>query len=137
MSNEFSPLRVLMVTPGYFPHVGGVETHIHEVGWRLVRAGVGITVLTTDVSGQLPPVEESEGIQIRRIRAWPANKDYYFSPGIYHVINQGKWDLVHCHGYHSLVAPVAMLAALQANIPYILTIHSSGDVSGLRKALRG
>jgi glycogen synthase len=136
MSNRFSPLRVLHVTPGYFPHVGGVQTHIHEVGWRLARAGVKVTVLTTDVTGQLPPVEEAEGMQILRVRSWPVNKDYYFAPGIYRIITSGQWDLVHVHGYHSLVAPLAMFAAWRANIPYVLTIHSSGDVSGLRKALR-
>lgn len=136
MSNKFSPLRVLHVTPGYFPHVGGVQTHVHEVGRRLVQAGVEVTILTTDVSGQLPTIEEVEGMQIRRVRAWPTNKDYYFAPGIYRIITRGQWDIVHCHGYHSLVAPLTMLAAWRANIPYILTIHSSGDVSGMRKALR-
>lgn len=137
MAGETTRLRVLMVTPGYFPKVGGVETHVYEVARRLARAGVEVTVLTTDVSGQLPTVEESEGMHIHRVGAWPANKDYYFAPDIYRIITQGSWDLVHCHAYHTLVAPVAMLAAWRANIPYVLTIHSSGDASRLRKVLRG
>ena len=137
MPTECSPLRVLMVSARYYPYMGGVETHLYEVGRRLAQAGVEVTVLSMDVSGRLPAVEESEGVQILRVRAWPANKDYYFAPAIYRIITRGLWDLVHCQGYHTLVAPVAMLAAWRANIPYVLTIHSGGDVSSLRKALRG
>src|SRR5437868_3441004 len=79
----------------------------------------------------------SEGMQIRRVRAWPTNKDYYFAPGIYRIITHGHWDLIHCQGYHNLVPPLAMLAACQANIPFVLSFHSGGDVSRLHKALRG
>ena len=137
MPTEPSPLRVLVVAARYLPYMGGLETHVYEVGRRLARAGVEVTVLTTDVSGRLPAFEESEGMRIRRVRAWPANKDYYFAPGIYRVITCGRWDLVHCQGYHNLVPPLAMLAAWRANIPFVLTFHSGGDVSRLRKALRG
>src|SRR5438132_13137529 len=134
MPTEPSPLRVLLVAARYLPSMGGVETHIYEVGRRLAQAGVEVTVLTTDVSGRLPAVEESEGIRIRRVRAWPANKDYYFAPGIYRVITRGRWDLVHCQGYHNLVPPLAMLAAWRANIPFVLTFRSGGAPSRLPKS---
>ena len=137
MPNESSALRVLLVAARYFPYMGGLETHVYEVGRRLAHAGVEITILTTDVSGRLPTVEEAEGMQIRRVRAWPANKDYFFAPGIYRIITGGRWDLVHCQGYHNLVPPLAMLAAWRANIPFVLSFHSGGDVSRLHKALRG
>ena len=138
MLNESSPPRVLMVAPRYTPcPEGGIAMHVYQVGPRLARAGIDVTILATDVSGKLPAVEESEGLRILRVRAWPAHKDYLFAPGIYRVITRGGWDLVHCQGFHSLVAPVAMLAAWRSNIPYILTLHSAGDVSRLRKALRG
>src|SRR5438874_12432809 len=100
MPTEPCPRRVLVVAARYHPYVGGLETHVYEVGRRLACAGIDVTILTTDVSGRLPIVEESEGMHIRRVRAWPANKDYYFAPGIYRVIRGGGWDLVHCQGYH-------------------------------------
>jgi glycogen synthase len=137
MSGESRSLRVLMVAVRYFPYIGGLETHVYEVGRRLARLGIEVTVLTTDLSGQLPTIEESEGVQIRRVRAWPDNKDYYFAPDIYRIITQGRWDLVHCQGYHTMVPPLAMLAAWRANIPYVVTFHSGGDSSRLRNALRG
>ena len=135
-STKSESLRVLLVAARYIPYVGGLETHVYEVGRRLASAGVDVTVLTTDVSGALPTLEEFEGKQIRRVRAWPANRDYYFAPGIYRAITQGQWDIIHCQGYHNLVPPLAMLAAIRANVPFVLSFHSGGDVTSLRKALR-
>lgn len=130
-------LRVLMVTPRYFPMMGGVENHVYQVARRLAHAGVDITVLTTDPSNQLPAYEKVEGVHIQRVRAWPSNRDYYFAPGIYNVIRQGKWNLMHLQSYHTLVAPLAMAAARQAKIPYVVTFHGGGHSSALRNQMRG
>lgn len=136
MPTEPGLLRVLIAVARFHPYVGGLETHIYEVGRRLARSDIDVTILTTDLSGRLPKVEEWEGMHIRRVPAWPANRDYYFSPEIYGVIAGGKWDIVHCQGYHNLVPSLAMLAAWRANIPFVLSFHSGGDVTRLRKALR-
>jgi glycosyltransferase involved in cell wall biosynthesis len=137
MQPNSTALRVMLVASRYFPYIGGLETHVYEVGRRLARAGVEVTVLTTDPSGTLPLVEEIEGAQVRRVRAWPAKKDYYFAPAIYEVITRGRWDIVHCQGCHTLAPPLAMLAAWRAGIPYVATFHSGGETSRVRQALRG
>ena len=128
--------RVLMVTPRYFPYIGGVESHVYQVARRLARQGVSITVLTTDPSGQLPTTEQREGIRIRRAHAWPAHRDYYLAPDIYSVIREGGWDVVHVQSFHTLVSPLAMLAAWRAGIPYVVTFHSGGHSSRVRNAVR-
>src|SRR5581483_5809901 len=96
-------LRVLLVTARYLPSVGGTEIHTYEVAKRMTEAGNDVTVLTTDLSGQLPGEEQIEGVRIIRVRAWPAERDYYFAPGIYRQIVAGDWDIVHCQGCHTLV----------------------------------
>lgn len=130
-------LRLLMVTPRYFPMMGGVENHVYQVARRLAHAGVEITVLTTDPSKQLPAYEKIEGVHIQRVHAWPNDRDYYFAPGIYQMIRQGNWDLMHLQSYHTLVAPVAMLAAQRAKLPYVVTFHGGGHSSPLRNRIRG
>lgn len=131
------PLRVLMVTPRYFPEIGGVENHVYQVAGRLAKAGAQVSVLTTDRDGNLPPFEEVDGVQVRRMRAWPARRDYYFAPGIYPFIQRHNWDLIHLQSYHTLVPPLAMLAARKARIPYVITFHGGGHSSRLRNSLRG
>lgn len=137
MSNHSPELRILFVTPRYFPYMGGVETHVYEVARRLASAGVDTTVLTADLSGQLPPVEVSAGVKVHRVRAWPANRDYYFAPAVSSFIRKGQWDLVHVQSYHTLMAPLAMWSSRQAGIPYMVTFHGGGHSSALRNRLRG
>ena len=45
-------------------------------------------------------------------------------------------DVVHLQGYHTAVAPIVMLAALRARIPYVVTLHSGGHSSRLRRKIR-
>jgi glycosyltransferase involved in cell wall biosynthesis len=131
------PLRLLMVTPRYLPEMGGVENHVYQVATRLVQAGVQVTVLTTDRDGNLPSDEMGSGVRIKRVHAYPAQGDLYFAPGLYKYIQQSKPDLVHIQSYHTLVAPLAMLAARRAKLPYLLTFHGGGHSSKLRNAIRG
>jgi glycosyltransferase involved in cell wall biosynthesis len=129
--------RVLLVTPRYAPETGGVETHVAQVARRLAARGVCVTVLTTDRSGMLPPEESSGGVTVRRVRAWPKQRDYYFAPEVYRVIRQGQWDIVHVQSYHTFVAPLAMFAARRARLPYVVTFHGGGHSSRWRNWLRG
>jgi glycosyltransferase involved in cell wall biosynthesis len=129
-------LRLLYVTPRFFPFAGGVESHVYEVGRRLAQAGVQVTVLTTDPAGHWPARETLDGIQIVRERAWPADRDYYFAPGLARHIRASEWDLVHVQSYHTLVAPLAMAAAWRARLPYVLTFHGGGHSSRFRNLAR-
>lgn len=132
-------MRVLMVTPRYRPFVGGVEQHVYEVARRLAHAGVLVTVLTTDPRGDLPRREESGGVAVERVRTLLRNGDYYFAPAICRTImsRRDEWDIVHVQSYHTFVAPFAMLGALCAGLPYVLTFHGGGHSSRLRQRLRG
>lgn len=140
MTINRNALNVLMITPRYFPHMGGIETHVHEVGRRLVRNGVRVTLLTTEPENRpypLPRETEDEGMRIIRVRAWPPQRDYYIAPGIYSLVKQGKWDLIHCQGCHTFVPPLGMLAARQTRTPYIVTFHTGGHSSNVRNKMRG
>ncbi|MEP7377981.1 MAG: glycosyltransferase family 4 protein [Chloroflexota bacterium] len=116
--------------------MGGLETHLNEVAPRIARAGFEVTILTTDRTGLLPTAELRDGVRIERVRAYPSRSDYYFAPAIYRRIRQGKWDLLHCHAYQTLVPPLAMLAAARSGIPFVVTFHSGGHGSRLRNRFR-
>lgn len=126
-----------MVSARYFPFMGGIETHIHEVGTRLAAREHAVTVLTTDPTGRYPAEEDVGGMHVSRVRAWPARRDWYFAPTIYRRMMQGGWDLVHIQGYHTLVTPLALVAAIRKRVPFVVTFHSGGHSSRLRQAMRG
>ncbi len=132
-----TPLRILMATARYFPSMGGTETHCYEVARRLSAGGQDVTILTANPGQKLPAHEEQDGVHIRRVRAYPAERDYFFAPGIAHAINDIRPDVIHIQGYHTLFAPMAMASALQARLPYVVTFHSGGHSSRARNAGRG
>lgn len=131
------PLRLAFVCARYLPFVGGIELHVHEVARRLSERGVDVTILTTDPSGTLPRRETVEGgVAVRRVRAYPENRDYYVAPHVYGEIVRGSYDVVHIQGYQTFVAPIALAAASRHRIPTVLTFHGGGHSSRLRQAIR-
>ncbi|MDX8493044.1 glycosyltransferase family 4 protein [Mesorhizobium sp. VK22B] len=130
-------MRILMVAARCHPFMGGTETHIQEVGPRLVARGHEVDVLTTDPSRELPVEEEVCGMRVRRVPAWPKELDLYVAPGVYTAIRRGAWDLIHFQGYSSFVVPIGLLAAVRGRLPFVLTFHSGGHSSRLRNTIRG
>lgn len=131
------PVRVLMATPRYPPYRGGVETHTYELARRLVADhGYDVRVVTTDRDGTLPPAEVIDGVRIERVRAWPRRMDLYLAPSVAARIARSAADVIHVQGYHTAVPPIAMLAALRAGLPFVLTMHSGGHSSPMRHRLR-
>jgi glycosyltransferase involved in cell wall biosynthesis len=137
-------LNVLMISPRFFPSAGGIQTHIYEVGRRLVTKGVNVTVLTTLIQDEatgpsgveLPEEEIFEGMRIIRVPIWPRHSDYCIAPKITHYIKSEQWDVIHVQGCNTFVPPIAMLAARKAKIPYILTFHTGGHSSAWRNNIR-
>lgn len=128
--------RVAMVTARCQPEIGGIEAHVAEVARRLTADGVDVEVLTTDRSGTLPRAERVEGYVVRRFRAFPRRRDWYLSPGLFLAVLRSRADLVHVQGVHTLVPPLAMLAAILRRVPFVLTFHSGGSSSAFRSQAR-
>ena len=129
-------MRVLMATPRFLPGIGGVERHVERVAERLAQRGCRVTVLTTGVEQGLPSRERIGEIDVRRVNAWQHGRDLYAAPGIYSEVERGEWDIVHVQSYHTFVAPLAMLGARKADIPYVLTFHGGGHSSRIRARIR-
>jgi glycosyltransferase involved in cell wall biosynthesis len=126
-----------MVSSRYPPQVGGVETHVHEVARRIAAKGLDLTVLTTDLTGELPPLEQEGLLTVRRYRAWPKRADLYLSPALVHQIREGGYDLVHVQGVNNFLPPMALKAAQGSGVPTVATFHGGGHSSRVRKMVRG
>ena len=129
-------LRVLMVTPRSPLEQGGVERHVMEVSRRIAAAGAEVEVLCSAPGAPAPSEEQRDGVRIRSLRAWPAGRDWCFTPGLWREMGRRPWDVVHVQSYHTLVAPLAMLGGLYLRIPYVVTFHGGGHSSELRNRSR-
>jgi glycogen synthase len=109
---------------------------VYETASRLAATGARMTVLTTDPTRRRPTREHVDGIEIQRVRAWPEGRDYYIAPAVYGAVAEARCDIVHVQSWHTPVAPLAMLAASCAGIPYVVTPHGRGFASPFRLRLR-
>lgn len=132
-----APLRVLMVTPRSPLLQGGVERHVMETSKRIAAAGEEVEVLCSDPGGPPTRVERRAGVEIRSVRAYPAERDWCLAPRLWPEIRRASADIVHVQSYHTLVAPLAMLRALVLRIPYVVTFHGGGHSLAHRNQARG
>ena len=116
--------------------MGGTEVHVAQVGSRLAARGHDVTVFTTALGGEGEGRHRIDGMDIERLRAWPAKRDLYVTPALRKRVARGGFDLVHVQGYHTFVAPAAMSGAIAADVPFVVTFHSGGHSSRLRRSAR-
>lgn len=131
-----SQMRVLMATPRFLPQIGGVERHVERLATRLVQRGASVTVLTTGLEQGLPARDRIGDVDVIRVSALRNGRDFYAAPGIYTEVKRGGWDIVHVQSYHTFVAPLAMMGARKANLPFVLTFHGGGHSSRIRTRIR-
>lgn len=127
--------RVLMVSPRFLPHLGGVETHVYELARRINRDGITVEVMTIDDTGLLPEAEELAGLKIWRVPGFRSSGEARIAPGLVRAIRNGHWDILHIQHFHAGVAPLALWAARAAGIPTVVTFHGGGQRHWLRLRL--
>jgi glycosyltransferase involved in cell wall biosynthesis len=94
-------MRILHVTPGYSPELGGVERHVQDVSEALARLGHDVVVVTMTADARLPRHEVVAGVEIRRLPAI-GPRDYRLPLGLARYLRQQRFDIVHAHNYHAL-----------------------------------
>jgi glycosyltransferase involved in cell wall biosynthesis len=126
--NARQPLRVLLVSHYYPPHLGGIENVVRAEADGLARRGHAVTVLT---SGPRNAVERVNGVRVVRIAAWNGLERRAGVP--FPVLGPrllpaalrltGTADVVHVHDCLYPTSWAARLAAARHRRPYLLTQH--------------
>jgi len=62
-------MKIAKVCPRYHPYIGGIETHVKEVGERLAKKGFEVEVLLTDLFSKLPREEIIEKVKVKRFKS--------------------------------------------------------------------
>ncbi|MFQ3663922.1 MAG: glycosyltransferase family 4 protein [Chloroflexaceae bacterium] len=117
-------MKIVHVTSGYYPDLGGIEGHIQLLSEALVRHGHQVTVLAESRQPGRGPVEWIEGVEVRRFPV-VGRGVYRYPSGMLHYLraHAGAFDVVHAHNYHAL--PLA-LACLARRAPLALSLYYHG-----------
>jgi len=120
-------MNVAQVCPRFYPHIGGVETHVYEISKRLAKQ-FNVEIITTDPSGKLAKTEEIEGIIIRRFKSFAPADAYYFSLDLYQYLKRHSldYDVIHAHNYHAFPALFAALAKCRNKLVFTPHYHGKG-----------
>ena len=96
-------MRIVMVASDYAPTVGGVQTAVRNIAQCSVRLGHTVTILSAQPSGDVPSIEEVDGILVHRF-PW-GRRPVWSLPfralatllGMARVLRSFKPDVVYIH----------------------------------------
>jgi glycosyltransferase involved in cell wall biosynthesis len=115
-------MKIAQVAPYFYPHIGGVETHVYYLSKGFVKRGHEVTVYTSQVEGS----KENEiyhGINVKRVKPLLTAFTTPVTPKLKKRIMQDKHDVIHAHYPPPLASYFGAKASKKMNTPYILTYH--------------
>ena len=136
-------MRIALVAEDYYPQLGGVPEHVHNLALQLLAWGHHVTIVTSRMRGAGP-----DPAFVRRIGT---SRVIYANGGVSRIttgwglqrqleecFRADRTDVVHVHGG---LAPtfgiLAPWAAFRAGIPVVATFHSWFETSPSYRVLRG
>ncbi len=130
-------MKIVMHCVYFPPEVGGLESHVYMLCRALVRAGHGVTVVTSRSLPDVPAHEVLEGVEV--YRTWfPGRNPIGWAAHALGSIDQTfkaarGADIVHAQAFAS-VFPCARVAKRRA-IPLVTTFHTSHFLMRAEKPL--
>lgn len=115
-------MKIAQVAPYFYPHIGGVESHVLTLSERLVRDGHDVTVYTSNYE-DLKEHEIFHGIKIIRIKQLASFFSTPITPGIKKIVAEGDHDVVHAHTPPPLSAYYTAKACRRSKFPFVVTYH--------------
>src|SRR3989304_6370304 len=95
-------MRIMQVTPRYFPSMGGVEVVVQKISETLVERGIPVVVFSVNRSSDLAPVENIGGVLVKRFTSLVADPLYLPEPKFVVSLRKEKADIIHVHNIHTL-----------------------------------
>lgn len=118
-------MKIVQVTPFYYPEIGGVETYVRRISIELANRGHNIWVVTSRLS-KFPPIENLKNLKIIRLPCLGRENPYPIN--LLKTINNINPDVINTHGFLFYFSFKA--SKLYNKYPLIFTFH--GDFQFLK-----
>jgi len=121
-------MKILMLTPYFYPHTGGTEKYVKDLSIQLVKNGHDVTVIACNVPRAKKAKKEEviDGVKIIRLSAF----DFlYYLPVTWAFRKKmvEGYDVVHIHcPPHSFVRTLAG----KVKVPVVATFHCDVTITG-------
>ena len=118
-------MRILQVTAGYPPQVGGLEYHVESLSLKLAEAGHAVVVYAPHVSGA-KNLETANGVETHRFRPLAAPLNNPLMLGLLKELLRGPdFDVIHAHGYLQVTTNMCALRRVCKPTPLVITSHGA------------
>lgn len=121
-------MKIAEVTPYYHPHIGGVESYVHELSKHLMRLDHEVTIITARYDKTLPEEDEHDGIRILRTDQLMNIFTTPVTPKLKTHILAERWDIVHTHAPPPLSSYYIAKAKKNGRFPVVLTYHCDLEI---------
>lgn len=126
-------MKLLIVTPYFYPKIGGVEKYVYEIGSRLVKDhDLEVSIICSHWERNRYEEEYIQNMKIFRlpfsfkIASTPINSAWYTK--IMSIVKKEKPDIINGHIPVPYIADLAAYVARRRKINYVLTYHN--DLTG-------
>ncbi len=128
-------MRIVQVTPFFYPHAGGVESHVRSLAGEFSRLGHEVTIVTSRHDPSLPLEEQFEGYRILRSKTWAVVYNTPISPATRRLVASVPGDVFHLHFPPPLTSYFAVRALGRRGAPRCLTYHCDLYLEGATGSL--
>jgi glycosyltransferase involved in cell wall biosynthesis len=134
-------LKILVFSPFYPPHIGGLESHADEFNRHIARPGVDITVFTPHLPADAPETEIIQGnIRVIRFPAWepihnyplPKYVPFFLTPKFFRILlslREERPDIIISRTRFFATSLLALAYAKIRGIPLVHIEHGSDYAS--------
>jgi len=121
---------ITYVSPRFHPYIGGVETHVAELAARAPARFRRVSIVTTDPSGSLSPMERlGNGSTLFRVRSFAPRENYHIplSVSFVKILRSCRSPILHLHSIHDAPGPLAGLIEAKSDSAIVFTPHFLGE----------
>lgn len=132
--------HILVFSPLYPPHIGGLERHAQQWNEAMAAAGHQITVWTPQLTPTTPAQEHEGVVEVIRYPAWEIVANYpvpkFWRPLFWRQLQHLQATLVVSRTRFFLPTLMALLFAHVRHLPYLHIEHGSDFVHSRNPAIR-
>jgi len=124
-------MRIAQVVPWFYPHLGGVESHVMSLSRELASRGHEITVVTTRSDPTSPERERFDGYDVLRVKPRAVVLRTPIVPRIRNALQSLPLDLVHAHSPPPMSAYYASKVTEARRLPIVVTYHCDIEIPSI------
>jgi len=120
-------MKIAQLSPYFYPHLGGVESHVLELSKHLIDLGHEVFVVTTKLEGT-ESEDVVEGVPVKRVEPLTIFLSTPIVPGVRDILSEEDYDLLHSHSPPPLMSFFGVRSSKKKDRPFVLTYHCDLEI---------